>query len=203
MNLIRLLGFVFLLSGCGWHQLLVLDEENAALERPISIVLEDASGNPLGSGIPLKLGVFVAPDHLWQVSQSLYYNDLPVKVLARDFRHDLFFFTLENQIFTSFPEWSSTPPGVGQMLAWEDFGLLQQAPVFSAKADFELGNIKVQDLMQLSTVTNPGNSGKVLFDPDNFIIYGMLIASDSFKDVSYFVRSDIILELAREYLSNS
>ncbi|NCP67773.1 trypsin-like peptidase domain-containing protein [Candidatus Peregrinibacteria bacterium] len=175
--------------------------EISPAEPPVSIPLEDDSGKTLGFGTPLRPGVFVAPDHLWQVSQSLFYNDRPIEVLARDFRHDLLFFRLENQTFTAFPIWSNNPPGVGQNLSWQAGNEIKTAPVFSAKAEFELGSVTVEELMQISTVTDPGNSGKPLYDTRSNKIFGMLIASDSFKDVSYFVRSDVILKLANEYLN--
>ena len=179
---------------------LPLEKEALEFVFPVSIALEDDSGNVLGYGIPVRPEVFVARDHLWQVSESLYFKDYPIEVLARDFRHDLLFFRLSNQVFTEFPQWSTQPPGVGQSLTWEVESGTNSAPVFSAKADFELGTIKVEELMQLSAVTKPGNSGKALYDAETKEVFGMLVASDSFKDVSYFVRSDVVLNLALEYL---
>lgn len=190
---------LFLVS-CQSGTTLETETEPTDLNSPRSLVLEDDSGNSIGYATPLRGNILVAPDHLWQVSQSLYYGEQAIKVLARDFRHDLIFFTVPGLKFETVPTWSQNPPGVGQTLAWDDMKAVQAAPVLSAKADFELGNVAIEEAMQLSVTTKAGSSGRPLYDQETNQIYGMLISTDAFNDVSYFVRSDIILSLANEYL---
>ena len=170
------------------------------LEVPKSLALEDEFGNTLGFATQLRPSIFVAPDHLWQTAGELYYKNHPIEVLARDFRHDILFFTVPEAVFVYNTGWSSNPPGVGQALSWQEDLVLAEATVFSAKADFAIGNTAVEDLMQIDVATSPGNSGKPLFNVQTNRIYGMLVATDTIKDVSYFVRSDVILTLAAEYL---
>lgn len=190
---------LFLMS-CESTSKLERETELVAKNPPKSIVLEDDSGNQLGYATPLQSDVLVAPDHLWQVSQSLYYGEQAIEVLARDFRHDLIFFTVPGLKFDAWPVWSNKPPGVGQGLAWNNMKAVKSAPVLSAKADFELGNVAIEDVMQLSVTTNAGSSGLPLYDEQTNRVYGMLISTDAFDDVSYFVRSDIILSLADDYV---
>lgn len=175
-------------------------EVEAVGEKPVAFALEDDSGNQLGYAIALEPNLLVAPDHLWQVSESLYYEGKAIEVLARDFRHDLIFFRVPGLKLDSLPTWSNKPPGVGQELQWEREGIASAAPVLSARAEFVIGNTEVQDLMQLSVATDPGSSGLSLFGKETHYIYGMLVATDAVKDVSYFVRSDVVLNLAEEYL---
>lgn len=178
-----------------------VDLDIVLFEPPVAFGLTDASGNQLGFATPVNEQVLVAPDHLLQTGESLYFQNSLIEVLARDFRHDLFFFEVEGLAFSSVPTWSHTPPGVGQTLAWNSGAIQNQAAVFSARADFLLGTAVIEDTMQLSTLIDPGNSGKPLYDPKNNKTYGMLIASDRLKGVSYFIRSDEILTLAEDYLN--
>ncbi len=189
------------LMGCQPASTPEIKTELAVMNPPKSVELEDDSGNLLGYATPLQGNVLVAPDHLWQVSQSLYYGEQPIEVLARDFRHDLIFFTVPGLKLEAWPVWSNKPPGVGQVLSWnKSVGLVESAPVLSAKADFKLGSVAIEDVMQLSVVTSAGSSGLPLYDEETNRIYGMLIATDAFNDASYFVRSDIILSLANDYV---
>lgn len=194
-------GILTVLLGACAQELPSLGEALETSTAPIVVFpLEDDSGNILGFGTPLKDSVFVAPDHLWQVSQALYYQGSPIEVLARDFRHDLIFFALPNQTIATWPAWSNKPPGVGQVLSWKRDEVVNSAPVLSARAEFLLGNVAVEDLMQLSVRTDAGSSGLPLYNEATNQIYGMLIAADALNDVSYFVRSDVILTLADEYI---
>lgn len=195
------LGVVgFILSACtSQDETFLVSPEIAVV--PTSYALEDDSGNVLGFATPINSTVLVAPDHLWQASESLYFQNKSIEILARDFRHDLFFFKVDDLFFSSVPTWSSTPPGVGQRLSWLSGSTLNQASVFSARADFILGETTITDTMQLSGLIDPGDSGKPLYDLKNNKTYGMLVATDKLKNVSYFIRSDVVLALMEEYLS--
>lgn len=165
-------------------------------EPPRVLALEDASGNVLGAASVLRPQVLVGPDHVLQQEPELFVADQAIKVLARDFRHDVFFFTVPAAKFVA-ASWAKQPPGVGQTLWWSE---IDAAAVFSARAQLRLGNTELENLMSLDTVTQPGDSGKPLYNPKTGRVFGMLVASDAINEVSYFVRSDIVLRLASEYL---
>lgn len=188
------------LVGCVAQINLPSNELKVLVQKPLALALQDSTGNTLGFATAFKPGVLIAPDHLWQVDEALYYENQAIEVLARDFRHDVLFFKIPNRAITQQTIWSEVPPGVGQTLDWETENGTLSAAVFSAKADFKLGNVEVEDLMQLSVTATAGDSGKPLFDPVTAETYGMLVAGDSLSGVSYFVRSDVILTLAEEYL---
>lgn len=190
----------FVLTGCSVQ--LDFSNEPTVLEGawPQAIQLEDDSGNKLGYATPLRSEVLVAPDHLWQEAGALFYQDQAIEVLARDFRHDVLFLRVPNQVFTEIPAWSTEPPGVGQKLQWGDESAPQEAPIYSAKAELGIGNFAVENLMLVDTVLQPGDSGRVLHEPDTDLVYGMLVGTDKLEEVSYLVRSDLILGLAEEYL---
>ncbi len=190
----------FILSSCVAQDETFLDSPVVGV-LPTAYSLEDDSGNVRGFATPISRRVWVTPDHLWQTSDGLYFRNKSIEVLARDFRRDLLFFKVEDLVFSSLPTWSDTPSGVGQTLAWNSVGRTHQAQVFSTRADFVLGEMVIEDAMQISALIDPGSSGKPLYDPKSNKIYGILMAADKLKNVSYFIRSDEILTLAKDYLN--
>ncbi len=176
------------------------NDEVVEAVAPTAFPLEDEFGNTLGYATPVRSSVLVAPDHVWQSTQSLYYQNVPIEVLARDFRHDVLFFTVPELEIQSLPLWSDTPAGVGQILTWESGSQIQSALVSAAREDLVIGATTVEKLMTLPTVTEPGDSGQPLYNAEDLKVYGMLIASEALTKKSYFVRSDIILGLAKSYL---
>ena len=168
---------------------------------PVTYGLEDDSGNVLGFATPINKHILVAPDHLRQSEETLYFQNKAIEILARDFRHDLLFFKVEDLTFESVPVWSNKPPGAGQRLSWDSSEAKNEATVFSTRSSFDLGSTVIEDTMEIKVIVLPGDSGKPLYDPVSHTIYGMLIATDALKGVSHFIRSDEVLTLAKEYLN--
>ena len=188
-------GISFGLMGCGGGNAKTIPsvEENI----PAVVGLENRDGEIMGYGTRLYEDVFVCPDHIWQEAEKLYFGQWAIKVLARDFRHDMLFFRLPPSYERRRLVWKNRAPSLGEKLYWFDGAQLHGVSVISTNETFTLDEVVIKDLMAVDGILEPGDSGSPLFDRSGYI-YGMLVATDRGKEKSYFVRADKILELLEE-----
>ncbi len=191
---------VFFLAGCS-----VNPEPKAShiadQNIPLAVILEDEAGGVIGKGTQFQEDIYIAPDHLWQQGGKLYADGYPIKVLVRDFRHDLLFFRTASKPSGSALTWVETPPGVGTKLFWHDGNRIHEVHVMSTKGTFATQQVEIEQLMTVDDTLSHGDSGSAVFDEKGHI-HGILIATDLVEGVSYFVRGDRIRALAEEYLED-
>ncbi len=186
---------ILFLSACSIEKSVEIDHGNTI---PSVIVLENSESEIVGKAIPFSASIYVAPDHLWQSAGELFFQGKPIEVLVRDFQHDVLFFEPKQSGWYETPLWKDNPPAVGEVLSWFDGFQLHKVKVVGSEETF-FSYDEITNLMSVETVLEPGDSGSPLFD-EMGNIYGMLIGTDIEKNKSYFVRSDIIQDLAAEYL---
>ncbi len=170
-------------------------EKLEVIKTPNFIVLEDVKGHPLGKAFLGHEGIWITPDHLYEVSKELFYKGEKILVLARDFDKDLLAFSLEGKT-GSVLELSNTPPDIGKEIYWFD-SESKKSEILNVGAEFEAKSQKKKNLLSFAGVTVPGASGGVVFD-EYGKIWGMIIGADREKREIFAVRSDNIMRFLKE-----
>jgi len=181
------------------YQVEQIDSDIEKLELPI-VNLKDSSGNLIGKGVLLKENIFVAPDHLWDAGdKKLYYENLPITILVRDFAQDLLFFKLKQQDYQKVAKWNSHLPSKLKNYYWRTNLNVYSTQMINSNEVFESDNKIIKDLVSFDVNIEHGDSGTPVFD-DQGKIYGIFISADLRENKSYMIKSETIQKLADEYL---
>ncbi len=184
------------------------EKMRASLEKIKLPVLRlfDADQNFIGKGLWLKEDIFVAPDHLWDAgNKKLYYQNLPIKILVRDFSNDVLFFKIKN--FQMFAEenklkkdlWNLYLPTLNRYYYWRSDKNIQSVQVLKMSETFETSEIQIENLISFDANLKHGDSGTPVFD-ESGKIFGIFIATDLRESKAYMIKSDKIFELLRDFL---
>ncbi|MCF7812402.1 serine protease [Candidatus Gracilibacteria bacterium] len=165
---------------------------------PFHILLSNSTGDIVGMGVPIQDQVFVTADHLLEHHKILQWQSVPLEIVARDFDNDLLYFRLPTWRGI-YPQWSTSPPAVGSEIFWMDGSRLTEQKVHSVSNITEDQIDK--DVITISGVSNLGNSGSPVFDAEGKI-FGILVGGDKSEELSYVVRSDMILEILEENMED-
>ena len=168
-------------------------------EIPLIVPLEDQKGGQVGYGFLWEKEVFVTADHLWEMNPGgLLWNGSEIEVLVRDFEHDVLFFRLPYKPINT-NRISGHPPAIGKTLYYEEESGTQKLVVAQKNEILDLGYQTKKRLFSLNGIVQKGTSGTPLFDEEG-MIFGMIIGLDEKAQKTFGVRSDVIEELAGEYL---
>ncbi len=165
------------------------------IETPDFIVLSDLNKQPLGRAFLVSKNIGIAPDHLYEVSNELFYENEKIEILARDFENDILAFKVEkeNKVIL---ELSNMPPDIGKQVYWFD-GKQKISNILAVGVEFKADFKKKRNLISFSGEALPGASGGIVFD-ENQKVWGMIIGADVIKKEIFAVRSDVIKQFVKE-----
>ncbi len=165
---------------------------------PAHIFLHDSDGNKVGMAVSVQDQIFVTADHLKEKYDKLFWKDLPIHIIARDFENNLLFFELDSWILDP-PKWSDAPPVLGEKIFWVDeTSSLEREKVRSISENIEEDSLHKERII-ISGIAELPNSGSPIFG-EKGQVFGILVGADRSQGFSYAVRSDKILAILKENL---
>ena len=174
------------------------DSEEVRPTIPAHIFLHNEEGEKVGMAVSVQNQIFVTADHLKEKYENLFWKDHPIHIMARAFEDDLLFFEMESWPWDA-PEWSDSPPVLGEEIFWID----ETSTLTTEKVRSISENI-TEDALQSERIVISGiaelpNSGTPIFGKRGQV-FGILVGADRAQGVSYVVRSDKILKILAENL---
>lgn len=180
-----LLALCLVFAGCG-----AVEEKPNREVLPSFLSLENQEDLEVGRAIAVDDFVFLTADHLLVQHETLFWNDQPITILARDFEHDLLLFELSG-VSSPVVVFEDTPPAVGETLYWVGDKRLAEGRVSALGEDLVFDDLKRTNLVVLDSAAVDILPGSIVFD-DLGQIYGMIIAGDHSLGKVFVVRSDLV-----------
>lgn len=181
---------LFLFFGC--------QKEGRKINDPEIIVITNAENKKVGVGIYIKDDLFLTADHLLGKSKELYHNESRIKVIARDFSHDLL-------LFKSFPKdhraWimdrDRLKVGEDQHFFWHDGDRRHELSFLRQVLNIEIEQTEKNDVLVFFGDIEQGFSGSPFFDANgNF--QGILIGGHTEKNYVFGINTDVISNFITE-----
>lgn len=161
---------------------------------PYHVLLENSENQVVGMGVPIQNQIFVTADHLLEKYGDLFWKGSEIDIFSRDFDNNLLFFRLPHWVGGDV-EWSDSPPVVGGEIFWINGAYLAEEQVHSVT---ELSKDQIQkDVIAISGTADLQNSGAPVFGSGGRV-FGILVGGDKAEQVSFAVRSDVILKILKE-----
>jgi len=184
---------ILVLTGCG-----IAEDKSGSF--PSYIILQNSDGRVIGAATEIEANVFVTADHLLEKSKSLFHEGQKVQILGRDFEHDLMVFSLGIPRLKSWVNEHNILVNEGQVgdkVFWFDGEQFREESILSVLEDFIIEDHVKKNLMVLSGIISPGDSGMPVFNNEGGI-QGILIGADKAENISFAVSADIILQFITE-----
>ena len=179
-------------TGCEKNNVQVHNPKNKTIE------ITNAENKKIGIGTHIKDNIFLTADHLLNKSENLYYKDAEIKVLARDFTHDLLLFKvfqMDHGLWLM--DDRSNNISIDPQFFWHD-GVRQQELIFLRRQDEVVIEHEIKkDVFIFSGSIEPGFSGSPFYDKKNHL-QGILIGGNHDHNHVFGTGGSVFFDFIRE-----
>ena len=154
------------------------EKVGASTHLPLTLELFNENGQEVGMATHVKDDLFLTADHLLAKSKGLYYQNSKIKVIARDFSHDLLLFRAYGLAFLKNKNiFKEDALQAFEKYYWQHGESRKILHFLHKEKTMKLERELKEDVIVFSGFLSPGKSGTPFFDKKGHV-YGILIGGE-------------------------